>query len=469
MKRFIAVSLTALMMITNVYAGDISVKLNNDNVEFSNQQPVIVEGRTLIPLRGVFEKLGYEITWDSESKTAVFTDGENTVEISVDASTFTVNGEEKALDVPAQIINGSMMLPLRAVGEAAGLEVNWDAESKTVNLSEAGNENLNTTAAESSTETTTAEAVNQGVDEKAVKDAAKAYGDYLAITFIMDDYQIIDWYNSQKINAGIMYSNPVKELEASFDVAIEECRNFKSALSRLDVGSAGKDSYNALNGLIDACISDYLVMKDCYCTDKYDNLSDTEVRKKLDASLSEVNKSIVNFEMNIAAFELTIREIGDNENYNPYFDDLNEEELSAAENYYKEIAKVVNSSMEFVNDETAGIETAGNFASAVRNIRAKLDSTEAPEFCKFDREMIRVACDLLESAGDAVKGGALTDPDYSAEFITLKYALITSDMIFAVHLQDNYTSKFFDMGEAESDDITEVPELPEFEDGSKLV
>ncbi|MCD7777718.1 MAG: copper amine oxidase N-terminal domain-containing protein [Clostridiales bacterium] len=131
MKRFIALSAAVSIMTTSVFASEITVVLDGAQVEFSSQEPVIVEGRTLIPLRGVFEQLGYEISWEADTKTAVFQNGDSTINVMADSDVFIINGEEVSLDVPASIINGSMMLPLRAVGEAAGLEVDWNSETKT--------------------------------------------------------------------------------------------------------------------------------------------------------------------------------------------------------------------------------------------------------------------------------------------------------------------------------------------------
>ncbi len=134
MKRSIAFLLAAVMMVGNVYAKDITVTLNDEEVNFDAQQPVIVEGRTLIPLRGVFEKLGYTVVWDGNTKTATLSNKEKSIDVTANSSTMTVNKDTVSLDVPAQIINGSMMLPLRAVGEASGLDVEWNSDSKTVVL-----------------------------------------------------------------------------------------------------------------------------------------------------------------------------------------------------------------------------------------------------------------------------------------------------------------------------------------------
>ena len=153
MKKSIAFLLAAVMMVGNVYAKDITVTLNNEEVNFGVQQPVIAEGRTLIPLRGIFEKLGYAVVWDSNTKTATLSDKEKSIDVTANSSSMTVNKDTVSLDVPAQIINGSMMLPLRAVGEASGLVVEWNNNEKTVILKSSRDQS--DTAAESTTESTT--------------------------------------------------------------------------------------------------------------------------------------------------------------------------------------------------------------------------------------------------------------------------------------------------------------------------
>lgn len=139
MKKFVLAALTAGVIMVSGQAAfadsnTVKVKLDSADVVFSGQQPVIVNGRTLIPLRGVFEKMGYDIAWDGQTKTATLTAEGTTVKVAANATAFDVNGKSTALDVPAQIMNGSMMLPLRAIGEAAGANVSWDGASKTVSI-----------------------------------------------------------------------------------------------------------------------------------------------------------------------------------------------------------------------------------------------------------------------------------------------------------------------------------------------
>jgi len=83
-----------------------------------------------------------KIEWDANTKTATLNKDNKSISIQTGADSFSVNGVGKELDVPAQILNGSLMLPLRAIGEAAGLSVVWDSNSKTVimtNIAEVNN------------------------------------------------------------------------------------------------------------------------------------------------------------------------------------------------------------------------------------------------------------------------------------------------------------------------------------------
>lgn len=123
-------SAAAALMSVSCFAQDVSVSLNGTFVGFPNQKPVVVEGRTLIPLRGVFDNMGYSIGWNGSTKTVTLTKGSDTIVINIGENKYYLNGSAHTIDVPAQIINGSTMLPLRAIADATGAEVLWDAKTK---------------------------------------------------------------------------------------------------------------------------------------------------------------------------------------------------------------------------------------------------------------------------------------------------------------------------------------------------
>lgn len=135
MKRFVLCTLSALAVMSScVYAGgDITIFVKGEEIDTHG---TIVNGRTMVPVRGVFEKLGYtDITFDPETKTAVIKNHANSsVVITAGETTFTANGSEVVPDVPQQIIDGYFYIPLRAVSEAVGAKVDWDPETKIVSI-----------------------------------------------------------------------------------------------------------------------------------------------------------------------------------------------------------------------------------------------------------------------------------------------------------------------------------------------
>jgi len=120
----------------NSYGSEITVTVNGQPVVFADQNPEIVDGRTLVPVAGVFQALGFEVEWNHGERQAVITRGTDTVLITVGRNTFTKNGVDSPLDVPAQIINERTMLPIAAVLQSLGYTVNWESASRTVAITE---------------------------------------------------------------------------------------------------------------------------------------------------------------------------------------------------------------------------------------------------------------------------------------------------------------------------------------------
>lgn len=96
--------------------------------------PIIEDGRTLVPLRNIFEAMGALVTWDQGTQTATAVKGNNTVVIKIGNTSPTINGQLVQLDVPAKIVNGRTLAPLRFVGEAFGGTVGWDQGSQTITI-----------------------------------------------------------------------------------------------------------------------------------------------------------------------------------------------------------------------------------------------------------------------------------------------------------------------------------------------
>ena len=94
----------------------------------------IVDSRTLVPLRAIFEALGATVEWDGETRTVTSSMGSTNIKLTIDDTNLYVNGTAKTLDVPAMIIDGRTMVPARAVAEAYGCDVAWDGATSTVTI-----------------------------------------------------------------------------------------------------------------------------------------------------------------------------------------------------------------------------------------------------------------------------------------------------------------------------------------------
>lgn len=105
----------------------VNVFLNNSKIEFSNYmgKPTIVNNRTLIPVRIVSEKMGFEVGWNEATKEVAIKKDSKSINLKIDSSTAVVNGKNIELDVPAQLIGSRTYVPLRFISENMGAKVEW--------------------------------------------------------------------------------------------------------------------------------------------------------------------------------------------------------------------------------------------------------------------------------------------------------------------------------------------------------
>lgn len=138
MKRFLALLLVAVMSVMAFAfpasaANDVTVWIDGEPVEF-DVPPQIINDRTMVPLRAIFEKIGAEVTWDDATKTAISKKGDITVTISIGEYKLTKNGVDIAIDVPAQIVDSRTLVPIRAISESFDCEVFWEDEYRAVRV-----------------------------------------------------------------------------------------------------------------------------------------------------------------------------------------------------------------------------------------------------------------------------------------------------------------------------------------------
>lgn len=113
-------------------AQGITVMIDGQAVNFRDAQPRMMNGRVLVPLRGVFEQMGAYVHWTAATETIDATKGATSVRLRIGDRVANVNGQDVNLDVPARLVGGSTMVPLRFVSEALGADVNWNEPQETV-------------------------------------------------------------------------------------------------------------------------------------------------------------------------------------------------------------------------------------------------------------------------------------------------------------------------------------------------
>jgi hypothetical protein len=114
-RKFLLTGMVASIVAaaTGAFGQNITVVVNGQPVEFANQPPIMLNDRVLVPLRGVFEDLGARVEWDPETQTVTAFHGDTRIKLTIGQNTAAVDGDPVQLDVPAQVIQGSTMVPLR--------------------------------------------------------------------------------------------------------------------------------------------------------------------------------------------------------------------------------------------------------------------------------------------------------------------------------------------------------------------
>lgn len=110
---------------------EIAVAFNGNWMEF-DVNPVIINGRTMVPMRAIFEAIGCTVYWMDEAQTAVGVRNGKTVFCTINSTDAMVDGVATVIDQPAVLMDGRTLVPLRFVSEAFGCNVEWDGDTQTI-------------------------------------------------------------------------------------------------------------------------------------------------------------------------------------------------------------------------------------------------------------------------------------------------------------------------------------------------
>ncbi len=214
----------------------------------TDQSAVIVDSRTLVPVRVIAEKLGSKVDWDANTKTVTFTYGDTTAAFEINGKVLKVTKDgvsaELPIDVPATIINSRTMVPVRFLSENLGYKVDWDAQTKTVNVTSA--------SATASDETASGSAAQyEGMADRELRDDAETADGYAAILNGYTDKMTkeqADLYEKYCDNVSTVFQfldtgkYTQSEIEAGAKAVAEAKEGMEKIAKELDVDLTAKDT-----------------------------------------------------------------------------------------------------------------------------------------------------------------------------------------------------------------------------------
>lgn len=136
LKKIVSAILCTCILVSSSLcfaANPIRVELDHMPIVF-DQEPLIINDRTMVPVRAIFEAMGASVIWDGETKTVTSKLGNLTISMGIDNPVMTINGATRTLDAPPMIAGGRTLVPVRAVSESFDCDVSWDASKRLVSL-----------------------------------------------------------------------------------------------------------------------------------------------------------------------------------------------------------------------------------------------------------------------------------------------------------------------------------------------
>ena len=149
MKKLLSIFITICMMFTMLTSiaaeNDLILSLQIGNpvmtvngtekpIDAEGTAPVIVNDRTLLPVRAVVEEMGGTVAWDGDTQTVTLNYGDDEIKLVIDNATAYLNNAAQPLDVAPTIINDRTMLPIRFIAESFKFAVSWDENTQTVTI-----------------------------------------------------------------------------------------------------------------------------------------------------------------------------------------------------------------------------------------------------------------------------------------------------------------------------------------------
>lgn len=183
-------------------AKEVKIEIEGKAMVPKDMPAVIIDGRTMLPMRQIAQELGCEVNWNEAAKQIYVMRGSDIIVFTVDSKTGYENGKEFTMDVPATIVNDRTMLPVRALADALHLNIKWDDPNRIVSIQSGDTVVKDEPKAPESGQTTTGTLT--GIQMPSAKDADQTFtiqadgpmGRYEK-TFVDDQKIVLDFYGAK--------------------------------------------------------------------------------------------------------------------------------------------------------------------------------------------------------------------------------------------------------------------------------
>lgn len=183
-------------------AKEVKIEIDGKAMAPKDMPAVIIDGRTMLPMRQIAQELGCEVNWNEAAKQIYVMRGSDIIVFTVDSKTGYENGKEFTMDVPATIVNDRTMLPVRALADALHLNIKWDDPNRIVSIQSGDTVVKDEPKAPESGQTTAGTLT--GIQTPSEKDADQTFtiqadgpmGRYEK-TFVDDQKIVLDFYGAK--------------------------------------------------------------------------------------------------------------------------------------------------------------------------------------------------------------------------------------------------------------------------------
>ena len=144
MKKVVLLVLCLVLLAqTLVFAADfgITVMVNGSELK-TDVTPQIVNDRTMLPMRAIFEELGANVSWIEADRIVLATKNDLMIVLQIDNDKMSVQSASEEgntvveLDAAPYIYENRTMVPVRAIAEALKADVQWNGETRTVTITQ---------------------------------------------------------------------------------------------------------------------------------------------------------------------------------------------------------------------------------------------------------------------------------------------------------------------------------------------